>query len=575
MNSTLEQPLQNVHRLHDPQSVTEVLVDQGKLGQKELTNIIRLAKKRNEPIANTLVQSGQVSETDLARAWSTFLNIPLLEETNFPTSAIDEQEISVKFLKQNSILPLRATNHVVFAAMANPEDDYTKNALSLLFDKKIEVVVATSTQIQNAIERLYEVNNDSIADIGEEYEDGLDFDTDDIEQLKHLASETPVVRMVNVIINRALELKASDIHIEPFKNTLFVRYRVDGVLKETESPPSRSTAAVISRIKIMAKLNIAERRRPQDGRIQLRVQSKEIDIRVSTVPTLHGESVVMRLLDKEQVTLDFSTLGFDNQTADNFIELLDRPHGIILVTGPTGSGKTTTLYAALEKLNTADKKILTVEDPVEYQLERINQIQANPKVDLTFANALRSIVRQDPDVIMIGEMRDLETASIAVQAALTGHLVFSTLHTNDAASAITRLLDMGVEDYLLTSSINGILAQRLVRKLCNHCKKPVDNQSEAIARFSNYQFDNSNIKFFDPIGCDACDNTGYQGRTVIFEYMPISEEIRQLILAQTDSTTLQQAAMANGMAAIKENGIHKAARGITSIEEVIRVTQDS
>ena len=358
--------------------------------------------------------------------------------------------------------------------MADPTDEYTIGAFRMVTGRDIKPVVAIPSELEAAMERLYGAGKSALGQIVGDVEtraDDVAFDAD-VQQLKDLASEAPVIRMVSLIITNALEMRASDIHIEPFENRLIVRYRVDGVLHEVESPPRRLSAAVISRVKIMANLDIAERRLPQDGRIRLRVQGKEIDLRVSTVPTMHGESVVMRILDKGGVALDFNRLGFEEDTLAAFMKVLLEPHGVLLVTGPTGSGKTTTLYTALDTLNKPDVKILTVEDPVEYQMPGINQIQVKPQIDLTFANALRSIVRQDPDVIMIGEIRDLETAQIAVQSALTGHLVLSTVHTNDAASTVNRLLDMGVEDYLLTSTVIGILAQRLVRTLCEHCKEP-------------------------------------------------------------------------------------------------------
>jgi general secretion pathway protein E len=398
---------------------------------------------------------------------------------------------------------------------------------------------------------------------------------DDIEHLKDLASEAPVIRLVNLMITRAVEGRASDIHTEPFENRLKIRYRIDGVLVEVESPPSRLSAAIISRIKIMAKLNIAERRLPQDGRIQLRVQGKEIDLRVSTTPTMHGESVVMRILDKANVVLDFGALGFSPDMLERFTKVLNMPHGIILVTGPTGSGKTTTLYTALQKINTPERKILTVEDPVEYQLEGVNQIQVKPQIDLTFANALRSIVRQDPDVIMIGEMRDLETAKIAVQSALTGHLVLSTVHTNDAAGGITRLLDMGVDDYLLTSTVNGILAQRLVRVLCPKCREPYRALPEMVRELQlNRCTDARDIQLYKPVGCDHCGGIGYKGRAAIMEFMVVTDRIRAQILKHSDAGDIEVSAREEGMYTMYEDGLRKVLNGMTTLEEVLRVTQE-
>jgi general secretion pathway protein E len=378
-----------------------------------------------------------------------------------------------------------------------------------------------------------------------------------------------------LIISHALEARASDIHIEPFENRLIVRYRVDGVMHEVESPPRRFSAAVISRIKIMASLDIAERRLPQDGRIKLRIQGKEIDLRVSTVPIMHGESVVMRILDKSGTALDFATLGFDPAVLSRFQQVLMQPHGIVLVTGPTGSGKTTTLYTALDKLNNPDIKILTVEDPVEYQMEGINQIQVKPQIGLTFANALRSIVRQDPDVIMIGEIRDLETAQIAVQSALTGHMVLSTLHTNDAASTINRLLDMGMDDYLLTSTVNGILAQRLVRTLCTRCREAHVALPEVVEEMQLKRYTDVNpVRLYRALGCAECGNTGYSGRVSIVELLVMSDAIRSLVMRHVTSGEVRQQAITEGMQTMYENGLSKAVAGVTTIEEVLRVTRE-
>jgi general secretion pathway protein E len=403
-----------------------------------------------------------------------------------------------------------------------------------------------------------------------------DFDGEDVQHLKDQASEAPVIRLVGLIIRRAVETRASDIHIEPFENRLVVRYRIDGVMQETESPPRRFSAAVISRVKIMANLDIAERRLPQDGRIKLRLQGKEIDLRVSTVPTMHGESVVMRILDKGGVPLNFDSLGFEPDVLAKFTEILLRPHGILLVTGPTGSGKTTTLYTALSALNKPDVKILTVEDPVEYQLEGVNQIQVKPQIDLTFANALRSIVRQDPDVIMIGEIRDLETAQIAVQSALTGHMVLSTLHTNDAASTINRLLDMGMEDYLLTTTVLGIQAQRLVRTLCRDCRRSYQALPEVVKETGLGRFvtPGADVMLYEPVGCDTCTQTGFIGRVAIMEVMPMTDGIRGLVMRHATSGDIQKQAVAEGMMTMYEHGLRKVLAGTTTLEEVLRVTRE-
>jgi len=554
-----------------------LLVAGGRLDKEDLKRAREVQQETNQGLASVAIKLGFVAEAEMAKAVSSVFDIPVVADKDFPEVPVCEDRLSAKFLKTARALPLEETDAEVVVAMADPEDRFAQQAISLACGKPVSIRIATPTQIERAIIRLYETAQTAIAEISSELqaEDSAESSAD-IERLKDLASETPVVRLVNTIINRAVEIRASDIHIEPFRTRLKVRYRVDGVLHDTESPPAKSTAAVISRLKIMARLNIAERRRPQDGRIQLRAHGKEIDVRVSTVPTLYGESVVLRILDKEQVTLDFQSLGFDGDTAQQLLETLALPHGIILVTGPTGSGKTTTLYAALQHLNTPDRKILTVEDPVEYQLEGINQIQVKPQIDLTFANALRSIVRQDPDVIMVGEMRDLETATIAVQAALTGHLVLSTLHTNNAGSSVTRLLDMGVEGFLLTSTVNGILAQRLVRKLCKKCRRSKEAFPEHVQELELYRYTNEpRIYLYSPVGCEECGGTGYKGRTAVIEYLLMTDPIRRLVLSHADGTAIQKAAVENGMPTMKDDGMRKALAGITTIEEVLRVTQES
>jgi len=550
------------------------LVADGSLKQSDLDRAVLVNNNRLEGLGPLLVRLGLVSDRDLAEAFAASLQLPLLSDDDFPETPVEDCPLSAKFLRDAHIIPLATSDNTITVALADPENSFNRKALEMAVAKPVVIKVATITQIERFFDQLYGEGQSSMDDIIEEIE--VDDDgKDSIEKLRDLAAEAPIVRLVNMIINRAIESRASDIHIEPFENRLKVRYRIDGVLQESEAPPARSTAAVISRIKIMAKLNIAERRLPQDGRIQLRAQGKVIDLRVSTVPTLYGESLVLRILDKQELNLDFDTLGFDPDIKSLLQKILTLPHGIILVTGPTGSGKTTTLYAALQQLNTPDRKILTVEDPVEYQLEGINQIQVKPQIGLNFADALRSIVRQDPDVIMIGEMRDLETARIAVQSALTGHLVFSTLHTNDAGSSITRLLDMGVEDYLLTSTLNGILAQRLVRKLCTECREAYQPVRELVEELRLDQFSKGHgLTLYKASGCNNCAGTGYLGRSIISELLILSEPIRRLILTHADGTEIQHTAIENGMLNMKTDGLKKAVQGITTIEEVTRVTQE-
>lgn len=555
----------------------ELLVERGKLTADNLSRARSLHDKSGEKLDDILIKLGMVSERDMAEVRSLSFNLPLVNTDKYPEMPVlEEDTISPRFLKSAQVMPLYVEEDYVILAMADPTDDYTISAVQMASGKRVLPRVGVASEIEMAYERLYGSNRSAMGQIVESIDvaEGSN-DEDDIEHLKDLASEAPVIRLVNLMITRAVEGRASDIHIEPFENRLKIRYRIDGVLVEVESPPSRLSAAIISRIKIMAKLNIAERRLPQDGRIQLRVQGKEIDLRVSTTPTMHGESVVMRILDKASVVLEFKTLGFSPDVLQRFEKVLNMPHGIILVTGPTGSGKTTTLYTALQKINTPERKILTVEDPVEYQLEGVNQIQVKPQIDLTFSNALRSIVRQDPDVIMIGEMRDLETAKIAVQSALTGHLVLSTVHTNDAAGGVTRLLDMGVDDYLLTSTVNGILAQRLVRMLCSECRQPYRALPEVVKELNLNRFTNSkDIQLYKPVGCDHCGGIGYKGRAAIMEFLIVTDRIRALILKHADAGDIETASREEGMYTMYEDGLRKVLEGMTTIEEVLRVTQE-
>ncbi|HEX3137277.1 MAG TPA: type II secretion system ATPase GspE [Casimicrobiaceae bacterium] len=555
----------------------EILIERGKLDAAGLDRALRIQSDSGEKLGVLLVTIGVVAQRDVCEALANQLGLPLVEAASYPELPILEERVSARFLRESRALPLAEDETELALAMADPTDEYTVNAFEMVTGRKVRPQVAIPMELEAALERLYGAGKTALGQIlGDvEQRDDLAFDAD-VQQLKDLASEAPVIRMVSLIITNALDTRASDIHIEPFENRLIVRYRIDGVLHEVESPPRRLSAAVISRIKIMANLDIAERRLPQDGRIRLRVQGKEIDLRVSTVPTMHGESVVMRILDKGGVALDFKRLGFEEDTLKKFLNVLMEPHGILLVTGPTGSGKTTTLYTALDRLNQPDVKILTVEDPVEYQMAGINQIQVKPQIDLTFANALRSIVRQDPDVIMIGEIRDLETAQIAVQSALTGHLVLSTVHTNDAASTVNRLLDMGVEDYLLTSTVIGILAQRLVRTLCPACKTSYTALPEVVAELGLHKFaPPGDITLYHAKGCKECAQTGFIGRISIMEMLPMSDPLRTHIMRHANSAELRTEAIREGMVTMYEDGMRKALNGSTTFEEVLRVTREN
>ena len=554
----------------------QLMISQGRLRQEDLNRGRAYQEQHGGHLLTLLVRLGLVSERDLAGAQAELLNLTLLTDKDYPDEAPEPSGISVRFMKQQHIVPFKVSDDEVFVAMADPQDEFSIRAIGMASGRQVKRHIGISSDIDNAIERYFGGGKSAMGQIAE----GLDGevvsdDEEDVEHLRDLASEAPVIRLVNLILQRAVEARASDIHIEPFENRLKVRYRIDGVLQEVEAPPARSTSAVISRVKIMARLNIAERRLPQDGRIMHRVGGKELDLRVSTIPTAHGESVVMRILDREAVVLDFESLGFAEDTKRGFIKTLEMPHGIILVTGPTGSGKTTTLYTALSQLNSPTRKIITVEDPIEYQLEGINQIQAKASIGLDFAGALRSIVRQDPDVIMIGEMRDLETAKIAIQSALTGHLVLSTLHTNDAAGGVTRMLDMGVEDYLLTSTVNAIMAQRLVRRLDPETRQAYEVMPEMIEELGLDKLtDERPIRLYRPGSSEAVP-TGYKGRTGIHELLVMSDEIRRMVMRQATSGEIERQAIKEGMRTMYQDGLIKALKGETSAEEVLRVTQES
>ena len=552
--------------------IAEYLQRSEKLRESDLSKIKRMQEETPDvSFVSMLNRLGAVSDKDIAEALGSLLALPIVDREEYPAEAVLDGAVSFRFLKESSSIPLGQQEDKVVLVMADPLDQNVIDAVQIATGKSVEVRIGTLSDIDEAINQISGLDSSKMDQIVDEVSVD-EISDDELDQLKDLASEAPVIRLVNLIMQRAAEQGASDIHIEPFEGNLKVRYRVDGVLQEVESPPRQFAAAIISRIKIMAKLNIAERRLPQDGRIRNRIQGREYDMRISTVPTMHGESVVMRLLNQESVVLDFKALGFQQADHEKFVNALRQPHGMILLTGPTGSGKTTTLYTALSLLNEPHRKIITVEDPVEYQLEGINQIQAKASIGLTFANALRSIVRQDPDVIMVGEMRDIETAEICVQSALTGHLVLSTLHTNDSVSSVTRLMEMGVEDYLLTSTLNAVIAQRLVRVLCGECKTQAD-LPEKVAREMTAEVESKYM--YVPGGCDLCNQTGYNGRISIIEMLLINDDIRKLILEHADASTLAAAAMSQGMKTMYLDGLQKVVQGVTSLEEILRVTQDA
>ena len=555
-----------------------VLVESGTIDGKNLERARRVAAESGMGLDAALTQLGLIGERTLAELLAKALGLPLARPEDYPEEPILEERLKAKFLRKARALPLAADERSLTLAMVNPLDRFTRDSVAVAAGRAIAVCVAVPIDLDAALARLYGDHAPADGDKAAEVEDvatSADRAETDAERLKDLASEAPVIRLVNQLIARAVETHASDIHIEPFEDGLRVRYRHDGVLHHIESPPARLQAAIISRVKIMARLDIAERRLPQDGRIKLAVRGHEIDFRVSTIPSLHGEKVVLRVLDRSTIELDFAKLGLADDVMTPFRRALELPNGIILATGPTGSGKTTTLYTALLHLNSIESNIVTVEDPIEYQLAGINQTQVKPQIGLNFAALLRSILRQDPDVIMIGEIRDLETAEIAVQAALTGHLVLSTLHTNSAAATVTRLRDMGVEDFLLTATLNGVLAQRLVRRLCARCKRPVEASPELIQRFELERFTNARpILLHEAAGCPECRGTGYLGRIAIGEFLHPDRSIQRLILTRADQTALHRAAVESGMRTLFESGLREVLVGVTTLPEVMRSVRD-
>ncbi|WP_207063485.1 GspE/PulE family protein [Motiliproteus sp. SC1-56] len=549
----------------------EILVDEGALAEPDLERALRVQVQQSgaERLGGILVKLGLVSERQVVGCLAGQLHVPLASSEQFPDQLFLEDQVSSKFLKDSRALIVGVDERTLNVVMENPGDRFVIESLRMISGKEVQVSIGLPSEIERIQKALFEAAE-------EEAKGGAEAQfSHDIEHLKELASEAPVIKQLNQILQRAAEQGASDIHIEPFTNQLRVRYRIDGVLRESDTLTAEYGPAVISRVKIMANLDIAERRLPQDGRFHIRQNGRDLDLRVSTVPSMVGESLVMRILDRAHVRLEFGVLGFSEDTQARLLALLRRPHGILLVTGPTGSGKTTSLYTALQYLNTPERKILSVEDPVEYQLEGINQIQVNSSIGLTFANTLRSLLRQDPDILMIGEMRDQETAQIAVQSALTGHLVLSTLHTNDAVSSITRMLDMRVEDYLITSSVIGILAQRLVRNLCQQCREPYAAPAELVRKWSLEQIAGpGEITLYRARGCGHCHHTGYVGRSCIAELLEMTDELKQSILASKNSVELVQQAKRQGMSTLFESGLAKVVAGITSIEEVLRVTME-
>ena len=555
--------------------VERILLRNNKLTEKTLGEIKANQLQVGRYLGKTLVDHGYIHADVLLETLSKELSLPFISLEEYPKTQlpIKELNISEAFLKEKTIFPIQIKDETLTIAVFDPFDLHTIENLKISLGKNIKILLSTEETIVEAIETYYGAGESTMGRMVESIKDDENSFTDtdlDTEHIRDMASEAPVIKLVNHIISKDTEMGASDIHLEPFAEDLILRYRIDGILHNFEAPPKKLNSALCTRIKIMAKLDISERRLPQDGRIKLKVHGKDIDMRVSTLPTLYGESLVIRILDRGNLTVELEKMGFPKQELEQFQKLIHKPYGKLLVTGPTGSGKTTTLYGALQNINTPDKKIITIEDPVEYQIRGINQIHVKPQIGLDFASGLRSIVRQDPDVIMVGEIRDAQTADVAIQAALTGHLVFSTVHTNDAAGAITRLLDMGVENYLISSALLGILAQRLVRVICRTCIEPIEVAPALIAEIDNPGQDS--IKAFHGKGCKKCNHTGFRGRAGIYELLVVDDTVRQLILTKATSQTIRESARKKGMTTLREDGWKKVAKGITTVEEVLRVT---
>jgi general secretion pathway protein E len=554
--------------------IGEILIESG-LSPERLKKALDLQKKRGGRIGTLLVRLNFATEDDVLKALGAQVGLPFL-----PDFGDIDREVALKvpitYAKKAVVLPLRRENGAVIAATSEPLAMATVDDLRVLFGAEVSFGLAPAEKILDALNRLHSEGMNKAEDTVQEMEEeDLSFLAAELEEptdLLETTDDAPIIRLVNSLISQAIRERASDIHIEPFEKEVIARFRIDGILYNILTIQKRYQASIASRVKIMSGLNIAEKRLPQDGGMRIKIAGKDVDIRVSLVPTAFGERIVLRLLYRESALLPLDQIGFSGDNLERFNDLITRPHGIILVTGPTGSGKTTTLYASLSRINSPDKNIITIEDPIEYQLKGIGQIQVNPKINLTFAAGLRSVLRQDPDVILVGEIRDSETAEIAIQAALTGHLVFSTLHTNDAAGAMTRLIDMKIEPFLISSSVMAVLAQRLVRVLCTECREPYPITA---AEVTELEFDRatSGATVYRSKGCEACFNTGYLGRKAIYELLPVDDEVRQLLMKNADASTIKAAAVARGMRTLRQDGASKVLAGVTSVDEVVRVTQ--
>jgi general secretion pathway protein E len=562
----------------------EILTHTVQLPRAKLDEALAIQQEKGGRLGEILISLKALTEIDVLRALAVQLDLPFSEEIDPQSVDTDKlKKVSIQFARQARVLVLNSEGDAVNIAVSDPLDTSLLDRVSVLLGQPVVARVVPGQVIVDAINQAYDRSSDEAQSLVEDLEggDNLDALAHELEEPQDLldasGDEAPIIKLVNSVIFRAIKERASDIHIEPMDRYLVVRFRLDGVLHEVIRPPKRYQKAIASRIKILGGLNIAEARLPQDGRIRIKIAGKDVDIRLSTVPTSHGERIVMRLLDKSAVLLDLKEIGFSQDQLDVMHGLIDKSHGIILVTGPTGSGKTTTLYAALSRINKPDLNILTIEDPIEYQLNGIGQVPVNAKIGLSFANGLRSFLRQDPDVIMVGEIRDLETAEIAIQASLTGHLVMSTVHTNDAPGAVTRLIDMGVEPFLVASSLIGVLAQRLIRVLCKSCREAYVPTAEELAELNitpELMAEYGTTHLYRHVGCNDCNKNGYKGRSGIYELMLIDEPIRQMILSKRDSNTIKHAAVNAGMRTLIHDGARKVVQGITTAEEVLRVTQE-
>lgn len=557
------------------ETLGQILLQLGAISQELLAEALEIQARTGERIGKILLDISAVSEQDLARGMARQWGFPYLSLADSHIDAETAKLVPHALAVRHKCIALERRSGRLVLAIADPLNVVAVDDVRLITGLEVDLVVSTEEEIANALARIYQLV-DSLIDraMKESVTDyGIESSEDDqsVEQLRALTEEAPVVKLVNLLIDEAVKQSASDIHVEPHRGGLWIRYRVDGVLRDVMNPPAHLKAALVSRIKIMADMDIAERRRPQDGRVLLTVDGHNINLRVSSLPTMYGEKVVMRILDQSSAQLGLTRLGFPSLVQQQWENATSKPHGMVLVTGPTGSGKTTTLYATLTKLNTLDQNIVTVEDPVEYQISRINQVQVNVKAGVTFATGLRSILRQDPDIVMVGEIRDRETAEISVQAALTGHLVFSSLHTNDAAGAVTRLVDMGVEPFLISSSVMAVLAQRLGRAICARCKVAYTPPADALGRLGADVRIDSNVVFHRGHGCDYCRGSGYRGRIGIFELLIVSDSIRDMIVHRGTANEIKAQAVREGMRTLRDDGLEKVMSGISTIDEILRV----